>query len=272
MKQYFLVFLIAVTLAACSSTGEQEQIFEAERPAADLYAEAEAALQAGEYLEAGRLFDEVERQHPYSDFARQAQLNSAVSAYRDLRYDEAIIALDRFIDLYPGSDDVPYALYLKAVSFYEQISDVRRDQDMTRLALDAFNTLIRRFPDSAWARDAELKRDLTEDHLAGKEMEIGRYYLTRGHINAAINRFTNVVRRYDTTTPVPEALHRLVESYMTLGLEAQALRVAAVLGHNYPGSSWYERSFQLLDQEQRARILDERNWIDRTVDSLLNPA
>ena len=196
---------------------------------------------------------------------------AAYSSYLDQRYDEAVIGLDRYIQLHPGSSDVDYAYYLKALSFYEQISDVRRDQQRTIEAVQALNTLIKRFPESEYSRDAALKRDLTLDHLAGKEMEIGRYYLERGHINAAINRFRTVVLNFDTTSHVAEALHRLVEAYITLGLRNEATQVAAVLGHNYPGSRWYERSYALLDENQRKRIADDRGIVERTLDRLLKP-
>ena len=201
----------------------------------------------------------------------QAQLRSAESSYQSLRYDDALIALDRFIELHPGSDQIDYAYYMKAMCFYEQMTDVRRDQEMTRLALDALDVVVNRFPQSKYAREAKLKRDLTLDHLAGKEMEIGRYYLTRNEMNAAINRFLTVVKQYQTTTHVPEALHRLVEAYTTLGLKEEATRVASVLGYNYPGSKWYADSFAILDPAQRARIKDERGWVDRTVESILKP-
>jgi outer membrane protein assembly factor BamD len=179
---------------------------------------------------------------------------AAYSYYKRGSYDEAILALDRFMELHPGNQNSDYALYLRALCFYEQITDVARDQEMTALALESLNTLINRYPDSKYARDAILKRDLTLDHLAGKEMEIGRYYLKRGETNAAMNRFLAVVKTYQTTTHVPEALHRLVEIYMTLGLAGRGQRVwHAVLGHNYPGSPWYEDSFKLLTPELRKR-------------------
>jgi outer membrane protein assembly factor BamD len=173
--------------------------------------------------------------------------------------------------LHPGAEDVDYAYYLKAMCFYEQITDVARDQEMTREALQALDTLIARFPQSKYSRDATLKRDLTLDHLAGKEMEIGRYYLNRGEVNAAINRFRMVIATYQTTTHTPEALHRLVEAYMTLGVNQEAVQVAAVLGYNYPGSKWYERSYALLDPVQRQKLMDDRSILDRTFDSILKP-
>jgi outer membrane protein assembly factor BamD len=270
-RQVLLACSCAVlALSACSSAKDKDAPLP-ERPAADLFNDALAASKAGEFNKANKLFDEVERQHPYSDYATQAQIKSAESSYQALRYDDAIISLDRFIELHPGHPNVDYAYYMKAMCYYEQMTDVRRDQEMTRLALESLDTVISRFPDSRYARDAQLKRDLALDHLAGKEMEIGRYYLTRNEINAAINRFITVVKDYQTTTHVPEALHRLVESYTILGLNDEATRVAMVLGHNYPGTKWYKDSYGLLDPVQRAKLKDERGWVDRTVESILKP-
>jgi len=265
----FIVIIAALTLASCATGKDQAQ--EEDTPVEVLYNRAADALDAGRYREATRLFEEVERQHPYSQWASRAELMGAYASYRDLRYDQALLALDRFIALHPGNKDIDYALYLRALCFYEQISDVARDQAMTEEALRALDALIRRFPDSVYSRDAALKRDLTLDHLAGKEMEIGRYYHNRGELNAGINRFLTVVKDYQTTTHVPEALHRLVEAYMTLGLRGEALRVAAVLGYNYPGSSWYEASYRLLDRQQREQLISERGLLERTIDTLFKP-
>ena len=261
---------LCLLVVSCSSTKEDRN-----KPIEDdvdvLYNRAAVALDQGDYAAATQYFEEVERQHPYSKWATQAQLMAAYAYYEGQRYDEAIIALDRFIQLHPGNKDIDYAHYLKALCYYEQISDVRRDQYLTEEATKAFDTLIRRFPDSRYTRDAKLKKDLTQDHLAGKEMEIGRYYLVRGHTNAAINRFQKVIEDYETTTHTPEALHRLVEANLTLGLTEEATRVAAVLGHNYPGSKWYEQSYKLLDPQQRQRILENRDFVDRTIESLFKP-
>lgn len=275
MRAYVFLLLIALSgfsLQACSSSSSSSLKQSAPEQSVDfLYNKAANALDEGKYQEATQYFEEVERQHPYSEWATKAQLMGAYASYTDQRYDKALIALDRFIELHPGDSDIDYAHYLKAMSFYEQISDVARDQAMTEEALNALETLIRRFPESKYARDATLKRDLTVDHLAGKEMEIGRYYLNRGHINAAINRFRTVIEKYQTTTHSAEALHRLVEAYMTFGLDYEATQVASVLGHNYPGSKWYKRSYELLDDEARQKILDERGFIDRTVESIFKP-
>jgi len=264
-----LPFLALFTLAACS--GDESKEAQLEENADLLYNKAASALDEKNYDEATKYFEEVERQHPYSQWATQSQLMAAYASYRDQRYDEAILALDRFIELHPGHKDIDYAHYLRALCFYEQISDVRRDQQMTRQALESLETLIRRFPDSKYARDATLKRDLTLDHLAGKEMEVGRYYLKRGAVAAAINRFRIVIKDFQTTTHVPEALHRLVECYLILGLKPEALNVASVLGYNYPGSKWYERSYDLLDPKARQALREEGNWLDRTIESLFAP-
>ncbi len=266
-----IALFLMLGLSACSSSEKKKANVVETAPVETLYERATNAMNDERYVEATKYFEEVERQHPYSKWSTRAQLMAAYASYLDQRYDEAVVALDRYIQLHPGAEDVDYAYYLKAMSFYEQISDVRRDQNMTIQAVKALNTLIGRFPNSEYARDAMLKRDLTLDHLAGKEMEIGRYYLNRGHVNAAINRFRSVVANFQTTSHVAEALHRLVEAYMTLGLKGEAYQVAAVLGHNYPGSKWYERSYALLDDEQRKKIIDERGIIERTVDSLLKP-
>lgn len=211
-----------------------------------LYNDAAARLDNGEYYEAAKAFDEVDRQYPYSQWAARAQLMSGFAHYKNLKYDEAIIALNRYIELHPGDADVSYAYYLKALCSYEQITDVRRDQRTTQEALEALRQVVQRFPDSRYAKDALLKIDLTTDHLAGKQMEIGRYYQTRKEYQAAINRFQRVVEQYQTTTHVPEALHRLTESYLALGLASEARRTAAILGHNYAESSWYKDTYKLM--------------------------
>jgi outer membrane protein assembly factor BamD len=230
---------VAGLLAACSAKKEQY----VERPVHEIYNEAVDALEGGNYRLAARLFDDVERQHPYSTWATKAQLMAAYAHYEANDYDEAVIAVDRFIQLHPGNRDAAYAYYLKALCYYERISDVVRDQLTTEKALEALEEVVRRFPDSKYARDARLKIDLTRDHLAGKEMEVGRYYLKRAQYLAAINRFRRVVDEFQTTSHVQEALHRLVEAYSAVGLAGEAQKAAAVLGHNYPGSDWYVDSY-----------------------------
>jgi outer membrane protein assembly factor BamD len=216
-----------VSLAACATGDERPEYVE--RPVEDLYNEAMDLLEAGDYDEAAVAFEEVERQHPYSRWATRAMFMAAYAYYQERRYDDAILAAERFVDWNAGSDQVPYAQYLIGMSYYERISDVGRDQQMTAEARDAFVELTRRFPESRYARDAELKLDLIRDHLAGKEMEVGRFYLQRDEYVAAINRFQRVIDEYQTTTHVPEALHRMVEAYTALGVMDEARRYAAVL-------------------------------------------
>lgn len=254
--------LLLVGLVACNSA--PEEVAYVERPVEDLYNDAMDSLVAGEYEAAARNFDEVERQHPYSIWATRAQLMTAFSHYQGNKFDDAIIAAQRYIQLHPGSEEVPYAYYLVAVSYYEQIVDVGRDQKLTELALRSLDDVVRRFPESEYARDARLKIDLARDHLAGKEMEIGRYYLTRGSYLAAINRFKQVIAEYQTTTHVPEALHRLTESYLAMGLQNEAQSSAAVLGYNFPGSDWYRDSYALLQGEDLEPEEDEGSFVSRT--------
>jgi outer membrane protein assembly factor BamD len=229
-------------LAACSTP---KDVY-VERPVETLYNTAMDQLLSGDYKTAGKTFDAVDQQHPYSVWATKAQLMIAYVLYEDKRYDESIVAADRFIQLHPGHRDVAYAYYLKALDYYIQIVDVERDQRVTQQALDALAEVARRFPDSTYARDAKLKMDLARDHLAGKEMEIGRYYLKRGEYLAAMNRFKRVVDNFQTTTHVPEALERLVECDLALGLNTEAKENAAVLGYNYPGSHWYGDAYALM--------------------------
>jgi outer membrane protein assembly factor BamD len=236
--------LAALTVAGCAGKEEDKYV---ERPVGELYNQALDLLKADDPKKAAQAFEEVDRQHPYSEWATRAQLMSAYAYYQANDYDAAVEAARRFIDLHPGNKDVAYAYYLIGICYYEQISDVGRDQKMTEEALKAFQELTRRFPNSEYARDADLKIQLARDHLAGKEMAIGRYYLRRGSYLAAINRFRSVIANYQTTTHVPEALHRLTEAYMALGVTDEARRTAAVLGYNFPGSVWYEDSYALIN-------------------------
>jgi outer membrane protein assembly factor BamD len=213
-----------------------------------LYQAAKDRLDRGDTKEAAALFDEVERQHPYSPWARRAQLMSAFSYYVARDYGKSIQSSQRFLSIHPGNRDAPYAYYLIAISYYEQISDVTRDQKVTQQALTALNELIRRYPNTRFAADSRLKLDLVNDHLAGKEMTIGRSYQNSGKWLAATLRFRTVIDTYQTTSHTPEALYRLVESYLSLGIPAEAQKAAAVLGSNYPGSEWYARAFRLMER------------------------
>lgn len=254
-----LAVLATLLLAACGSTTKQTY---QERPAGDLFSQGQTALHAQDYQKATDLFNEVDRQHPYSDLATRAELLAAFAEYRNGKYDDAVVALDRYIDLHPGDRDIDYAYYLKALCYYDQISDVQRDQKMTQDALAALNEVVKRFPSTEYARDARLKIDLATDHLAGKDMSIGRYYEGQGLYSAAIGRFRTVVEKYQTTAQVPEALERLTECYEALGLKDEARKTAAVLGYNYPGSHWYAAAYKLVttNTQEHPPTLLEQVW------------
>jgi len=230
------------------------------------------ALNAKRYKVAAGQFDNVEQYYPYSSWATNAQLMHGYVNYLQDNYTDAIAVLDRFIQLHPANRDIAYAYYLRALSYYEQIADIQRDQKGTQEAMAALQEVVNRFPDSAFGRDAKLKIDLCRDHLAGKEMEIGRWYEKQHLYTAAINRFQRVVDDYQTTNHTPEALHRLTEIYLLLGLTDQAKKTAAVLGHNYPGNYWYEASYdQLIADGQvpnsRGRM-EEEGFFGRTFHSI----
>jgi len=218
----------------------------ASRTVEDLYNNGVDALNQKRYATAVTQFDAVEQNYPYSSWAVNAQLMHGYAEYLQNHYTEAIGSLDRYIQLHPTSSNASYAYYLRGLSFYEQIADIQRDQKGTDQAMVALQDVVNRFPESAYARDARLKIDLCRDHLAGKEMEIGRYYERQKLYASAIGRFQRVIDDYQTTNHAPEALHRLTEIYLLLGLTDQAKRTAAVLGHNYPGSPWYEDSYDQL--------------------------
>ena len=215
-------------------------------PVEETYNRGVDALNSQRYSTASTQFDQVEQYYPYSSWAVNSQLMQGYAEYLQNHYTDAIGTLDRFIQLHPAHRDIAYAYYLRSLCFYEQIADVQRDQKGTEEAMAALQEVVNRFPDSAYGRDARLKIDLARDHLAGHEMVIGRYYENQHLYTAAIGRFQRVVDDYQTTNHVPEALHRLTEIYLLLGLPDQARRTAAVLGHNYPGSSWYADSYNQL--------------------------
>ncbi len=247
MPKIFTALVLAslVFTVGCGSKGKKKLAY-VERPAEKIYLEGYDKMGRREWPRAVLLFDEVERQHPYSVWARRAMLMAAYANYQSNKYTEAISAAQRFVALHPGSRSAPYAYYLIGICHFEQISDVGRDQLETQQALDALRQVLRRFPNSEYARDARLKIDLTNDQLAGKDMAVGRWYLRRGYHLAAIARFQHVIDVYETTSHTPEALHRLVEAYVRLGVLDEAVQVAAVLGHNYPGTDWYQDSYRLL--------------------------
>ena len=243
-----LLAAAALATTACGGGSANEDVAYVARDVETLYAEAQRRMDRGNIILAAALFDEVERQHPYSPWARRAQLMSAFSYYLARDYNKAIQNSQRFLSIHPGNKDAPYAYYLIALSYYEQISDVNRDQKITEQARAALREVNRRFPQSEYAADARLKIDLVDDHLAGKEMEIGRFYQRSGQWLSANLRFRNVVDNFETTSHTPEALYRLTESTLALGLPQEAVKYAAVLGANYPGTKWYERAFKLIDK------------------------
>lgn len=252
------LFLLALGLGGCGSSEDDAPYVE--QPVDLLYNRALDALGQQDYEAAAKGFEEVDRQHPYSVWATKAQIMAAFAYYQSNKYDDAVLALDRFIQLHPGHRDIPYAYYLKALCYYERISDVGRDQRMTQQALDALAEVVKRFPETPYARDARLKVELAIDHLAGKEMAVGRYYQQHQQYVGAINRYRTVIERYQTTTHVPEALHRLVESYLSLGVKSEAQEAAAVLGYNYPGSEWYQDSYYLMTGKGTPAPDEEGGW------------
>ncbi|MCJ7421496.1 outer membrane protein assembly factor BamD [Sphingomicrobium astaxanthinifaciens] len=244
--------LLALPLSACAGGSATEAVDTAyvARDVNTLYALGKQSADRGQWSRAAVVFAEVERQHPYSVWARRAQLMSAFSHYMDRNYPEAVSAAQRFLSIHPGNKDAPYAHYLIAMSYYRQIEDISRDQKITSQARDAFGELIRRYPNSRYAADARIKVDLVNDQLAGKEMEVGRFYQDNRRWLAASIRFRKVIDDYQTTSHAPEALHRLVESYLALGIPAEAQKAAATLGANFPDSKWYERSYRLMQDHR----------------------
>jgi outer membrane protein assembly factor BamD len=265
--------LAAVVLTGCSWFDKSDKDSQAaqyvERPIDQIYKDAWRQVDRGNWSQAAKQFDEVERQHPYSVWARRAMLISAFCSYKANKYTDAIGTAEQYIQLHPGSQDVAYAFYIRAISYYEQIVDVGRDQSNSEQALSALNDVVQRFPDSEYAHDATLKVDLVLDHLAGKEMTVGRYYLTRNEYIGAINRFKVVVQQYQTTSQTPEALERLTEAYFALGITKEAQTAAAVLGANYPGSRWYQDSYNLLTSHNLKPQEDKGSWISRAFDKML---
>ncbi len=243
-----LITVGSLTIAGCAGNKSKGDLPYVARDVGTLYSAAKARLDQSRYQEAAALFDEVERQHPYSIWARRAQLMGAFAYYLNADFPKSIESAQRFLSVHPGNRDAPYAYYLIALGYYEQISDVTRDQRITKQALDALGELQRRYPQTKYAADARLKTDLVRDHLAGKEMQVGRFYEGRGDWLAASIRFRHVIDDYQTTTHVPEALMRLTETYLALGVPEEAKKAAAVLGANYPGTDWYQRAYKLMGE------------------------
>ncbi len=245
---------MALTSGCAGRGGKAKDTAFIARDVDTLYTAAKDRLDRGDTKVAAALFDEVERQHPYSPWARRAQLMSAFSYYVARDYNKSVASAQRFLSIHPGNRDAPYAYYLVALCYYEQISDVTRDQKVTQQSLTALNEVTRRYPNTRYAGDARLKIDLVNDHLAGKEMEVGRFYERSGKWLAASLRFRNVIEKYQTTSHAPEALYRLVETNLALGVPEEAQKAAAVLGANYPGNEWYQKAFKLMNKHAPATL------------------
>lgn len=252
--------LAALLLAGCGG-GSSEPDLE-NYTAQEIFQRAEYELETSRRTTSAiRYFAEVERLYPYSEWAKRALIMQAYAHHRDREYEEARAAAQRFLDIYPGDEEAAYAKYLLALSYYDQVDRVGRDQRLTFLALQSLREVIEQYPDTEYARSAVLKFDLAFDHLAAKEMEIGRYYLKQGHYTAAINRFRVVVEDFQTTTHTPEALHRLVESYLALGLHQEAQTAAAILGHNFQANPFYDDSYRLLTGQGLAPEAASEGWL-----------
>ncbi len=252
--------LVATLLAGCASSKPEGELT---GTVGTLYNDGLDSLQNKRYPQAVHNFEELERQYPYSGWATRGQIMTAYSQLMNDDHDESLATIERFIKMHPGHKDLAYMYYLAGLNHYYQMTDVNRDQSATQLALDAFNEVVNRFPQSSYARDAKLKITLCQDHLAGKEMTVGRYYQAQKMHLAAINRFRNVVQNYQTSSQTPEALYRLTESYISLGVDDEAVRAAAILGYNYPGSEWYARAYDLLTARKLAPAGQKENWAKR---------
>jgi outer membrane protein assembly factor BamD len=254
--------MLSLLLAGCFGMGEKTEEAAADPPDL-LYNRGLALLNAGETRQASETFEDIDKQHPYSEYARRSMIMSAFLEFRRGRYTEAINEATRYVTLFPATADAAYAQYLIGESYFRQIPDVTRDQDLSQRAIDAMNVVVTKYPDSEYVEDARKKMELARDQIAGKEMQIGRYYQERREFLAAVNRFRNVVTNYQTTRHVEEALHRLTESYLALGIVPEAQTAAAVLGHNFPDSEWYQDSYALLNKGGFQPSENEGSWISR---------
>ena len=252
--------LMLASVTACSRLGNKEPVYD-NLPARSIFTLAEQKLEEKEPEKAAKIFGEIERLYPYSDLAKRALIMQAFSYHKDKDYENSRIAAQRFIDFYPADEDAAYAEYLLALSYYDQIDEVGRDQGLTFQALQGLRTVIERYPDTEYAKSAILKFDLAFDHLAAKEMEIGRYYLKRDHYTSAINRFRVVVEDFQTTAHTAEALYRLIEAYLALGLADEAQTAGAILGHNFQSTEWYDDGFRLLTGEGLEPKVRGKNWL-----------
>ena len=262
---FLAVAFLALTLSACAT---DKDALPPEKPVDELYNNALDLMDKKDFKESARQFQEVERQHPYSVWASRAQLMAGYAEYQAMDYDAATVALDQFIQTHPGNDNIPYAYYLRALCDYERLADVRRDQSNAKSAMTQLQAIVSRFPETSYAKDAVLKISLLDDHLAGAEMEVGRNYMKQHLFTAAVGRFRTVVEKHQTTSHIPEALHRLVECYLALGITDEAKATASVLGHNFPGSPWYEDSYALLVKNNLTPEKNDQSWIGKAFKDL----
>ena len=253
--------VFAALLAACSMFGPTKIKEEPIVPPETLYQSALGNMDTQRYNAAIEDLKKLERQHPYSEYNEKAKLMEVYASYRIGKFDDAILAADRYMALFPSSDQTAYVLFLKGTAYFAQITDITRDQEISQNAIDTYTLLIANYPNSDYAKDARDKMVIAVDQLAGKEMSVGRYYEGNGQYAAAINRFRSVVDKYQTSTHIEEALFRLTEGYLALGLIGEAQTAAAVLGHNYPSSSWYKESFALLQKQGLQPQMVSGNWI-----------
>ncbi len=258
-----LALALALPAAGCSMFGDKKEEVAPDEPADQLYNEGLTKINSGDYEDARKKFDEVDRQHPYTDWGRKAVLMTTYANYKAGKYTDAITSGTRYVQLHPTSPDAAYAQYLVAMSYYNQVPDIARDQEGTRRAVESFEELVRRWPNSEYAETARRRIAVARDQLAGKEMQVGRYYLGRREYTGAINRFRIVVSQYQQTRHIEEALERLVEAYMALGIVSEAQTAAAILGHNYPDSEWYKAAYALVTNGGLQPQENSESWISK---------
>ncbi|MDC3002518.1 outer membrane protein assembly factor BamD [Paracoccaceae bacterium] len=259
-----VVFFIFILLSNCSENQvDTANIVSEDKAAEEIFNSGEREILRKRYSDAAEKFTEVERLYPYSDWAKRALIMQVYSYHKDQSYDNVVSAANRFIEFHPYDKDVPYAYYLIGLSYYDRVLAIGRDQELAKEALKVFNLIKEEYPESEYASNSEIKFNFLMDHLATKEMEVGRYYLKRSHYAPAINRFRGVIEEFSTTSQVPEALHRLVEAYLSLGLVDEAQTAGAILGYNYKSNDWYERSFELLSSKGLKPKSSGNSWLNK---------
>ena len=259
-----VVFSVFILLSNCSENQvDIANIVLEDKAAEEIFNSGEREILRKRYSDAAEKFTEVERLYPYSDWAKRALIMQVYSYHKDQSYDNVVSAANRFIEFHPYDKDVPYAYYLIGLSYYDRVLAIGRDQELAKEALKVFNLIKEEYPESEYASNSEIKFNFLMDHLATKEMEVGRYYLKRSHYAPAINRFRGVIEEFSTTSQVPEALHRLVEAYLSLGLMNEAQTAGAILGYNYKSSDWYERSFELLSSKGLKPKSSGNSWLNK---------